>query len=203
MKYENNQITSLSKMLSYILRHHPESIGLKLDNFGYANVDELISNMSKKNRVRIDFDTLKYIVDTDQKQRYSFNSDFSKIRANQGHSISVDLQLIEKVPPNELYHGTATRFLDSILNEGITKQSRQYVHISSDIKTALKVGKRHGKPVVLILDTLKMYQDGVKFYISDNGVWLCEYVVYIFCCILCGVGDIYTMYHANYRFNSK
>ncbi|MEE7583036.1 MAG: RNA 2'-phosphotransferase [Oscillospiraceae bacterium] len=176
MKYENNQITSLSKMLSYILRHHPESIGLKLDNFGYANVDELISNMNAKNRVHVDFDTLKYIVDTDQKQRYSFNSDFSKIRANQGHSISVDLQLIEKVPPNELYHGTATRFLDSILNEGITKQSRQYVHISSDINTALKVGKRHGKPVVLILDTLKMYQDGIKFYISDNGVWLCEYV---------------------------
>lgn len=176
MKYENNQITRLSKMISYILRHHPESIGIKLDNFGYANVDELISNMNTKNRVHIDFNTLKYIVDTDQKQRYSFNSDFSKIRANQGHSISVDLQLMEKVPPNELYHGTATRFLDSILNEGITKQSRQYVHISSDINTALKVGKRHGKPVVLILDTLKMCQDGVKFYISDNGVWLCEYV---------------------------
>lgn len=129
-----------------------------------------------KHGKHIDFDTLKLIVDTDDKKRYSFNQNFTKIRANQGHSIKVDLRLTEKIPPNELYHGTATRFLDSIMNEGITKQSRQYVHLSKDIDTAIKVGKRHGKVVILVLDTLKMYQDGIKFYLSDNDVWLTDYV---------------------------
>jgi putative RNA 2'-phosphotransferase len=125
---------------------------------------------------RIDFNTLKNIVETNDKQRYSFNDDYTKIRANQGHSIPVNLQLVEKIPPDVLYHGTATRFLDSIMEEGITKQSRQYVHLSKDVETATKVGKRHGKSIVLVLDALNMYRDGVKFYLSDNGVWLTNYV---------------------------
>lgn len=165
----------MGRFLSLILRHSPQTIGITLDKFGYANIDELISQMNKHGK-HIDFDTLKLIVDTNNKKRYSFNQDFTKIRANQGHSINVDLQLTEKIPPNELYHGTATRFLDSIMKEGIKKQSRQYVHLSKDIDTAIKVGKRHGQVVILILDTAKMYQDGVKFYLSDNGVWLTDYV---------------------------
>lgn len=175
LKYNKNEIIKLGRFISLVLRHHPESIGLKLDEFGYANVDELISQMNKHGKY-IDFDTLKYIVDTNDKQRYSFNGDFTKVRANQGHSINVDLRLTEKIPPNILYHGTATRFLDNIMKGGITKQSRQYVHLSKDIDTATKVGKRHGKVAILVLDTSKMYQDGVKFYLSDNGVWLTDYV---------------------------
>lgn len=175
MKYNKNDIEHLGRFLSLILRHSPQTIDITLDNFGYANVDELISQMNKHGK-HIDFDALKLIVDTNNKKRYSFNQNFTKIRANQGHSIKVNLQLTEKIPPNELYHGTATRFLDSIMNEGITKQSRQYVHLSKDIDTAIKVGKRHGKVIILVLDTLKMYQDGIKFYLSDNDVWLTDYV---------------------------
>lgn len=172
-----DDITKLSTKISYVLRHHPESIGLTLDRFGYAYVNELIDSFNR-NGVAIDFERLKHIVDTDSKQRYSFNGDYTKIRANQGHSIPVDLQLVEKVPPDVLYHGTATRFLNSILTDGITKQSRQYVHLSSSFETAVKVGKRHGKVVVLTIDTNRAYQDGIKFYLSENGVWLCEYVSY-------------------------
>lgn len=175
MKNNKNDIESLGRFLSLILRHSPQTIGITLDNFGYANVNELISKMNKYGK-HIDFDTLKLIVDTNNKKRYSFNQDFTKIRANQGHSIDVDLQLEEKTPPNVLYHGTATRFLDSIRKGGINKQTRQYVHLSKDVDTAIKVGKRHGQVIVLILDTAKMYKDGIKFYLSDNGVWLTDYV---------------------------
>lgn len=175
LKSNKNGNESLGRFISLVLRHHPESIGLTLDEFGYANVSELISQMNRHGK-RIDFDTLKNIVETNDKQRYSFNGDYTKVRANQGHSIPVNLLLVERVPPEVLYHGTATRFLDSIMEEGITKQSRQYVHLSKDVETATKVGKRHGKSVVLVLDTLNMYRDGVKFYLSDNGVWLTDYV---------------------------
>jgi putative RNA 2'-phosphotransferase len=175
LKSNKNVNESLGRFISLVLRHHPESIGLTLDEFGYANVSELISQMNRHGK-RIDFDTLKNIVETNDKQRYSFNGDYTKVRANQGHSIPVNLLLVERVPPEVLYHGTATRFLDSIMEEGITKQSRQYVHLSKDVETATKVGKRHGKSVVLVLDTLNMYRDGVKFYLSDNGVWLTDYV---------------------------
>lgn len=174
-KFKNTDTENLGRFISMILRHHPESIGITLDEFGYANTQELISKMNVYGK-HIDFKTLKYIIDTNNKRRYSFNDDFSKIRANQGHSIKVNLELIEKVPPNRLYHGTATRFLETIMKEGITKQSRQYVHLSKDIETAINVGKRHGNPIVLELDTSKMVQDGIKFYLSENGVWLCEYV---------------------------
>ncbi len=175
MKYQKLEIDRLGKFISFVLRHHPESIGLTLDDFGYADVNELISKMNANGK-HIDFDTLKYIVDTNDKKRYSFNQDSTRIRANQGHSINVDLQLTERIPPNLLYHGTAIRFLDSIMSEGITKQTRQYVHLSKDIDIAIRVGKRHGKCAVLILNATKMYQEGVKFYLSDNGVWLTDYV---------------------------
>lgn len=172
---KNTDLEKLGKFISMILRHHPESIGLTLDEFGYADTQELIAKMNSYGKY-MDFTTLKYIVDNNDKKRYSFNDDFSKIRANQGHSISVNLELVEKVPPKELYHGTVDRFLSSILKDGITRQSRQYVHLSKDIETAVKVGKRHGNPIVLVLDTSQMLKDKVKFYLSDNNVWLCEYV---------------------------
>ncbi|MGN1411879.1 MAG: RNA 2'-phosphotransferase [Oscillospiraceae bacterium] len=174
-KSKNVDIDKLGRFISLILRHHPESIGISLDEFGYANVNELITKMNAHGKY-IDFQTLKYIVDNNNKKRYSFNEDFSKIRANQGHSIKVNLELTPQIPPNELYHGTASRFLDNILKEGITKQTRQYVHLSKDVETAINVGKRHGKPIVLVIDATQMFQDGIQFYLSKNGVWLCDYI---------------------------
>ncbi|HGM3536419.1 TPA: RNA 2'-phosphotransferase [Clostridioides difficile] len=165
----------LSIFISLILRHKPEIIGIKLDEYGYADVNELIEKINNAGR-NINIEILEQIVKEDNKQRYSFNEDRSKIRANQGHSINIDVELKELEPPEYLYHGTATRFLDNIKNEGIIKQSRLYVHLSRDIDTAIKVGKRHGTPVILKINTGKMYENGYKFYLSENNVWLCEYI---------------------------
>ncbi|MGX4512459.1 RNA 2'-phosphotransferase [Clostridioides difficile] len=165
----------LSIFISLILRHKPEIIGIKLDDYGYADVNELIEKINNTGR-NINIEILEQIVKEDNKQRYSFNEDRSKIRANQGHSINIDVELKELEPPEYLYHGTATRFLDNIKNEGIIKQSRLYVHLSRDIDTAIKVGKRHGTPVILKINTGKMYENGYKFYLSENNVWLCEYI---------------------------
>ncbi|AKP44796.1 TPA: RNA 2'-phosphotransferase [Clostridioides difficile] len=165
----------LSIFISLILRHKPETIGIKLDDYGYADVNELIEKINNTGR-NINIEILEQIVKEDNKQRYSFNDDRSKIRANQGHSINVNVELRELEPPKYLYHGTATRFLDNIKNEGIIKQSRLYVHLSRDIDIAVKVGKRHGTPVILKINTGKMYENGYKFYLSENNVWLCEYI---------------------------
>ena len=165
----------LSKYISLILRHKPETIGITLDEHGWANVNELINGINESGH-NINMDVLEEIVRTDNKQRYSFNEDKTLIRANQGHSIPVDVELKEMTPPDVLYHGTATRFLDSIKQNGIKSMSRLYVHLSKDYYTALNVGSRHGKCVVFEIDTKKMYEDGVKFYLSENGVWLTKYV---------------------------
>ncbi|HBF5205141.1 TPA: RNA 2'-phosphotransferase [Clostridioides difficile] len=165
----------LSIFISLILRHKPETIGIKLDDYGYADVNELIEKINNTGR-NINIEILEQIVKEDNKQRYSFNDDRSKIRANQGHSINVNVELRELESPKYLYHGTATRFLDNIKNEGIIKQSRLYVHLSRDIDIAVKVGKRHGTPVILKINTGKMYENGYKFYLSENNVWLCEYI---------------------------
>lgn len=170
-----NKNNKLSVFISLILRHKPETIGIKLDEKGYANTNELIDGINKTGR-KINLETLEEIVRTDNKGRYSFNEDKSKIRANQGHSIKVDVELRECEPPKVLYHGTATRFLNSIIEKGIIKGSRLYVHLSKDIETASKVGKRHGELVLLKVDSETMYRDGCKFYISENGVWLTDYV---------------------------
>lgn len=167
--------SKLSKFISLILRHKPEEIGISLDSNGWAKVDELIAGINKSGR-KITLKDLEEIVATDEKGRYSFNKNKTLIRANQGHSVNVDVELEELTPPGVLYHGTASRFLDSIMNSGIKPMSRLYVHLSKDLPTAIKVGSRHGKCVVLVIDTKKMSKDGVKFYLSSNGVWLTKHI---------------------------
>ncbi len=165
----------LGKFISLILRHKPETIGITLDEQGWADVEELIKAMKKAGK-EIDKKKLECIVAENEKQRYIFNENHTKIRANQGHSIAVDLQLEQKQPPEILYHGTATRFLESIKKEGLKKMTRQHVHLSKEKQTAVYVGKRHGRPVVLKVYAKKMYQKGHHFYLSENGIWLCDAV---------------------------
>ncbi len=169
------KLDKFSVFISLVLRHKPDTAGIQLDEHGWANVDELIEGINNTGR-KIDMDILEEIVMTDNKQRYSFNEDKTLIRANQGHSIPVDVELEEKQPPQYLYHGTADRFLVFIMIEGLKPMSRLYVHLSKDQETAMKVGKRHGKPVVLRIKAEEMWKDGVKFYLSQNGVWLTKYV---------------------------
>ena len=165
----------LSKYVSLILRHKPELAGILLDEHGWANVEDLVSGISQTGRT-ITMKMLEEIVETDHKQRYSFNSEKTRIRANQGHSVPVDLELEAQMPPSVLYHGTASVFLEAILEEGLKPMGRLYVHLSKDVETAVKVGGRHGKPVVLKLPARNMYQDGQNFYLSQNGVWLTDIV---------------------------
>ena len=165
----------ISKFLSLVLRHKPETIDLDLDENGWANTDFLIQGMLRAN-YSIDIETLKHIVKSSGKQRFKFNEDFSKIRANQGHSINVDLELKTKSPPEILFHGTATGNIDSIKRHGLLKQNRHHVHLSSDIETAKKVGMRYGRPIVLEIEAGKMHANGIEFYLSENGVWLTEVV---------------------------
>ena len=167
-------LTDTSKFLSLILRHKPETIGIKLDEHGWADVSELISGISKTRP--FDMKMLEEIVRTDNKQRYSFNKDKTLIRANQGHSISVDVELEKKTPPEFLYHGTGEKFVSSIDKEGLLSKSRLYVHLSKDTETAVKVGSRHGKPVVYRVAAGKMADEGCEFFLSVNGVWLTKAV---------------------------
>lgn len=175
MGNEANKKTS--KFISLILRHNPGAAGIKLDEHGWADVEELIQGVNQAGKT-LNMELLKEIVRTNDKQRFSFNEDGTKIRANQGHSIRVDVELKAVAPPDVLYHGTATRFLGSILNakEGLRAGSRLYVHLSKDYDTAVKVGTRHGVPVVLKVDAGRMARDGYTFYLSENGVWLVEEV---------------------------
>lgn len=165
------QITSLSKFLSLVLRHKPETIGLALDENGWADTTTLIDKMNSKG-MRITMELLEHLVATNSKKRFSFNEDKTKIRANQGHSIDIDLQLSRVQPPAVLYHGTGERSIQSILQASLQKRNRQHVHLSPDIETAIDVGKRHGKPIVLIVDAAAMHSEGFEFYLSANGVWL-------------------------------
>lgn len=168
-------LTNLSRYMSLILRHKPEVIGITLDEHGWANVNDLICGI-EKNNPGFNMDILEQIVRTDSKQRYSFNDDKSLIRANQGHSINVDVELKEKEPPEYLYHGTGEKYVKSINQDGLIPKSRLYVHLSKDIETAENVGKRHGKEVVYRIGSGKMYRDRYKFYLSENGVWLTKEV---------------------------
>ena len=168
-------LTRHSKFLSLILRHQPEAAGITLDRQGWAEVTPLLAGMQKAGHP-VTAEMLEEIVRTDEKMRYSFNEDHTKIRANQGHSVHVELGLKRKEPPEYLWHGTAERFLDSILAEGLRPMSRQQVHLSADPETARKVGQRHGKPVVLRVRAGDMHRDGAYFYQADNGVWLTDNV---------------------------
>ena len=167
MKQDNKET---SKYISLILRHKPEVIGITLDEYGWANVDELIEGVSRTHK--LDMAILEQIVAEDEKQRYSFNEDKTLIRANQGHSIPVDVELEEQQPPEILYHGTGEKYVASIDAQGLIPKSRLYVHLSRDEETANKVGSRHGKPVIYKVNSGDMYRDGYKFFCSVNGVWL-------------------------------
>ncbi|WP_434683599.1 RNA 2'-phosphotransferase [Pseudanabaena minima] len=172
----NKNLVKLSKFVSLVLRHQPEVIGLKLDENGWAEVDRFIE-LAKQNGKNISISVLEEIVETNNKKRFAFNDDKSKIRANQGHSIEVNLDLPPQQPPVQLFHGTATKFIESIRQQGLISGSRQHVHMSSDETTAIAVGQRHGKPVVLKINALAMYQDGFVFFCSENSVWLTEFVL--------------------------
>lgn len=163
-----------SKFMSLILRHKPEAIGISLDEHGWANVDELIAGIAKTQDFNMDI--LEEIVRDDEKQRYSFNEDKTLIRANQGHSIPVDVELDVVEPPAELWHGTGEKYVASIDEQGLIPKSRLYVHLSKDKDAAVKVGKRHGNPVLYIVKAGEMYRDGYQFYLSKNGVWLTKQV---------------------------
>jgi putative RNA 2'-phosphotransferase len=171
----DKNLVRLSKFISLVLRHQPEVIGLNLDENGWAEVDRLIE-LAKQKGIEISKNQLEEIVATNDKKRFSFNSEKSKIRANQGHSIDVELDLIPKQPPHPLFHGTATRFIESIRQQGLVAGKRKHVHLSSDEHIAIAVGQRHGKPVVLKIDTAQMHQDGFVFFCSENLVWLTEFV---------------------------
>lgn len=172
---KKKQLETVSKFISLVLRHKPEAAGIKLDGHGWADVEDLIRGVNASGHT-LDKEVLETIVNTDEKQRYSYNQDKTKIRANQGHSIPVDVDLEEHMPPDVLYHGTADRFLEAILKQGLKPMSRQYVHLSRDMDTATKVGRRHGNPIVLRINARQMYEDGQKFYVSKNGVWLAKQV---------------------------
>jgi putative RNA 2'-phosphotransferase len=156
---------SLSRFLSYVLRHAPDAIGIELAPGGWVNVDELIARSQ-----------LDAVIAGDSKRRFTLSSDGTHIRAAQGHSAPVDLGLVPVEPPAVLFHGTATRFLETILQEGLKPQRRKQVHLSPDAATAEAVGRRHGKPVVLTVDSRAMHQAAFTFFQADNGVWLTDHV---------------------------
>ena len=169
-----NKNNSTSKFISLILRHRPEVIGITLDEHGWASVAELLAGISRTRP--LDMAGLEEIVRTDEKQRYSFNADKTKIRANQGHSVPVDVELQPVAPPALLYHGTGEKFVPSIEDRGLIPKTRLYVHLSGDYDTARKVGARHGSPRVYQINAARMSADGYVFYRSVNGVWLTKQV---------------------------
>ena len=167
-------LKNTSKFIALILRHKPEAIGICLDEHGWANVDELVDGIAQTQV--FDREMLEDIVRTDEKQRYSFNEDKTLIRANQGHSIPVDVELKKTTPPNVLWHGTGEKYTASIEAKGLIPKSRLYVHLSEDMDTARKVGSRHGKLVIYEVAAGAMQADGYGFFQSVNGVWLTKHV---------------------------
>ncbi|MEO1028835.1 MAG: RNA 2'-phosphotransferase [Pseudomonadota bacterium] len=171
----NKSNTKHSKFLSLVLRHKPEEIGLTLAPGGWVEVDALLKGMAEAGRP-ITRSKLEEVVRTNDKKRFSLSEDGKRIRAAQGHSAKVDMQMVPATPPEFLYHGTATRFLDAILADGLKPMSRQHVHLSLEYQTAHKVGSRHGRPVILTIESGRMKTEGHEFYRADNGVWLTDRV---------------------------
>lgn len=168
-------MTEISKFLSYVLRHAPQSIGLRLDSNGWANVGELLLKAQGAGQA-IDLPMLREVVATSDKKRFTLSDDGARIRAAQGHSVPVDLDIAPMIPPAMLFHGTARTSVATIMTEGLRPGSRQKVHLSLDETTALKVGQRHGKPVVLRVDAAGMHAHGIAFWRTENGVWLTDHV---------------------------
>ena len=170
-------LKSKSKYLSYLLRHHPESIGIEVDKHGWAELDQLIKKAKTDGR-NLDRNSIKEIIEESDKSRFILSEDENHIRAGYGHSIDVDLQLHPKIPPDLLYHGTAKRNVSSILEEGIRPGNRNFVHLSATVDEAKNVGGRHGRPFVLEIKARKMYEADFDFYQSESeaGIWLVSYV---------------------------
>lgn len=170
------KLNEISKFLSYVLRHEPQSIGVDLDAEGWARIDSIIAGAVKKNQI-LNHELIRAVSNSSDKKRFAISDDSQFIRAVQGHSTkSVDLQHTKKQPPEFLYHGTSTRSLDSIQKQGLVKGSRHHVHLSRDIATALDVGQRYGKPTVLKIDALRMHNQGFSFFQAENDVWLTDTV---------------------------
>ena len=165
----------ISKFLSLILRHKPETIGLSLDEHGWAQVDELLLKANETG-MAVDEELLRCVVEQGDKKRFSFSKDGLKIRANYGHSIPIDLGLEPIEPPEFLFHGTATHFLQSIRGSGIVPKGRMYVHLSPDEQSAFEIGRRHGEPIILTIQARRMHGDGCQFFLSSSGIWLTENV---------------------------
>lgn len=170
-----NNHKRISKFLSLVLRHKPEKIGITLDKAGWTPVTELLTQINKSG-LSVDFEILKEVVANNPKKRFSFNESLELIRANQGHSVQVDLGYESQVPPTILYHGTTIRFQEAIRAEGLKKMSRHHVHLSEELDTATSVGKRHGKLLMLEVLADQMHRDGHSFFKSQNGVWLTDHV---------------------------
>ena len=175
MPLDEKSLVKRSKYLARHLRHQPEALGLTLDPGGWVAVDALLAAM-RRHGIELSRAQLDEIVARNNKQRFSFDETGTRIRANQGHSIPVDLQLAPATPPDALYHGTSKATIGPILREGLQKMRRQHVHLSRDKATAIKVGSRHGAPIVLLVDAAAMARDGYRFFLSDNGVWLTDHV---------------------------
>ena len=165
----------ISKFLSFVLRHNPDHIGIRLDENGWTDAKVLVERVNAHN-IPLTFELLKYIVETNSKKRFAFDESFEKIRASQGHSVDVDLGYAAQKPPAILYHGTAERSVNAILEQGLQKQGRTHVHLSLDVGTAKNVGQRHGKVAVLIVFAGEMHERGFEFFLSENGVWLTDRV---------------------------
>jgi putative RNA 2'-phosphotransferase len=167
--------TKLSRFLSLVLRHQPEIIGITLSEDGWTNVDELIAAINRHGQA-LDFETLEHVVETNDKKRFAFSDDGEMIRANQGHSVEVNLGYQPTPPPVILYHGTVARFLPGIRENGIQKGQRHHVHLSATLDVAITVGKRRGQPLILTVRAKEMHDAGHHFHISANGVWLTDLV---------------------------
>lgn len=175
----DHNLIKLSKFISRVLRHKPGAIHLTMDAQGWVSVEDLIQNANRQG-IPLTRENLQQIVERNDKRRYALSEDGQRIRASQGHTIPVDLDLAPQIPPDELYHGTAQHVLDSIREKGLIPGRRNHVHLSKDIETALKVGGRHGKPVVLTVKAGEMAQAGYAFYLSENGVWLTDTVPVVY-----------------------
>lgn len=171
----DRSLVSASKFLSLVLRHDPASIGITLDAAGWVDVDVLLAAMERAGKP-LDRATLERVVAENDKRRFAFSEDGARIRASQGHSVAVELGLAPVEPPEELFHGTATRFVESIRAQGLRPGSRTHVHLSADEATARAVGTRHGKPAILRVASGAMHRDGHPFVRSENGVWLAREV---------------------------